>query len=446
MSTLSIELILIGCLGACLVIFFMQSVMQFGMKIDAGWIFGFSYFFDLTGYLYKTYVHGSSLFLLLAVPMFLLVVAFLDKPKLGEDLFTNQGIKLWLVFLLYSVISVNWAYNDDFGIFKLQIISIHGIIPGIFTFIIYKMYRTFTWTPVVLFGLGYSIIHHLFGEYPAEYPGRLTLPGGNPIYDARILFAAVTIAIWGKRIPLVLRLVTIGFGIYSGIATQSRGPLLALLVANGCVLLMVLFIKYMNKKLHINKWVKVGAFALVLIGAFTAWHYNDQLQEVIGTSRFTVLVNQDELVGDANYLGRKYLQKEAWDQFISHPFFGTGLGGNDIMGNYNYPHNIVLEIASQLGLVGMTLWLIALVYSCFIAKHSGVLLALLIQSVISALFSGDFGYNYEYILIAITALALAPKQNVKDVERNGKDHLHTDGIRLRRSGGAGRSISNGAST
>jgi O-antigen ligase len=420
--------------------------MQLGLKIDAGLIFGFSYFFDLTGFLYKTYVHGSSLFLLLAVPMILILIAFLHKPMLGEDLFTNLGLRLWFIFLSYSIISTGWAFNDSLGFYKVQMLLIHGVIPGIYTFIMYKKYKTFSWTTVLLFGLGYSIIHQLFALYTVEYPGRLTLPGGNPIYDARILFATVTIALWGKRIPLPLRLAAVGFGIVSGIATQSRGPLLALVIANILVLLYVLYKKHKNDRLQISNALKVGVSVLLIIAGFVAWQFKDQMQNVIEESRFTVLINQNQLVGDANFLGRKYLQMAALDKFIEHPFFGTGLGGDSIMGRFYYPHNIILEIVSELGLVGITLWLIALLYSWFVAKHSGVLLVLLIQTMISALFSGDFGFNYEYILIAITALALSPKQKIKDDDGHGKNHLYFNRIGLRRSRSASRPIGNRAAT
>jgi O-antigen ligase len=443
---LSIQLILIGCLGVSILIFFMQCVMQLGLKMDAGLVFGFSFFFDLTGYFFKTYVHGSSLFLLCAVPMILVVVAFLHKPMLTEDLFTNQGLKLWFIFLGYSIVSLGWAFNDSLGFSKVLILFIHGVIPGIYTFIIYKKYKTFSWTTVLLFGLAYSIVHHFFAIYTAEYPGRLTLPGGNPIFDARILFAAVTIALWGKRIPLLLRLTTIGFGIVSGIATQSRGPLLALVIANILVLMYVLYKKYKNGQLQISNVLKIGVFVLLIMTGFLAWQFKDQMQEVIGGSRFTVLVNQNQLVGDANFLGRKYLQMAALDKFIEHPFFGTGLGGDSVMGKFLYPHNIILEIASELGFVGITLWLIAFLYSCFVAKHSAVLLVLLIQTMISALFSGDFGFNYEYILVAITALALSPKRKVKDVDGHGKNHLYIDRFGLRRSGSASHPISNRTAT
>jgi O-antigen ligase len=441
---LNIQTILIAFLGVSTLLFLVQCVMQLGLKIDAGLIFGFSYFFDLIGFLYKTYVQGSSIFLLLALPMIPIIVAYLYKPPLGGDLVTNQGIRLWFIFLIYSIVSLGWASNDSLGFSKFQILLVHGVIPGIYTYLIYKKFKTFSWTSVLLFGLAFSILHHIYAIYTPQYPGRLTLPGGNPIFDARILFAAVTIALWGKNIPMLLRVATIGFGITSGIATQSRGPLMALIIANMFVLFYILYKKYKAGQLKINNSLKIGIFILLVIASFFAWNYKDQMQTVIGDSRFAVLVNQNQLAGDANFVGRKDLQTAALDKFMEHPFFGTGLGGDSVMGKFYYPHNIVLEIASELGLVGITLWLIAFLYSCFAAKRSGVLLVLIIQAMISALFSGDYGFNYEYILIAFTALALMGK--VKEVHEYGKDHLSSDGIRLRRSGSASNRVGNRVST
>jgi O-antigen ligase len=410
----------------------MQCVMQLGLKIDAGLIFGFSYFFDVTGFLYKNYVHGSSLFLLLAVPMILIFVAYLHKPNLSEDLFTNQGLILWFIFLSYTIISLGWAFNDSLGFYKIQILLIHGIIPGVFTFIIYKKYKTFSWTSVLLFGLAYSVIYHFFAIYTAEFPGRLTLPGGNPIFGARVLFVAVTIALWGKRIPLLLRFATIGFGVFSGIATQSRGPLLALLIANILVLVYVLYMKHKQGLIQITNSLKIGVSVLLIISGFVAWQFKDQIRDVIGDSRFAILVSQNQLAGDANYVSRKYLQMEAIDKVIEHPFFGTGLGGDSVNAEFYYPHNVILEIASELGLIGLALWLMAFLYSCFIAKYNVIFLVLMIQTIISSLFSGDFGFNYEYILVAITALAFTPNQKLKILGGYGKNLLYFSRFRLRR--------------
>jgi hypothetical protein len=100
------------------------------------------------------------------------------------------------------------------------------------------------------------------------------------------------------------------------------------------------------------------------------------------------------------------LQEVALGRFIAHPFFGTGLGGPDLNGNLNYPHNLMLEMAGELGMVGLLLWGIAFAFTCRVAWRHSVVLALLVQTFASTMFSGDFGFNYEYLMVAVAALAL----------------------------------------
>jgi O-antigen ligase len=48
---------------------------------------------------------------------------------------------------------------------------------------------------------------------------------------------------------------------------------------------------------------------------------------------------------------REYLYDKAFNMFLDNPIFGKGTGSFDRSGYY--PHNIILEIASSWGLVGL---------------------------------------------------------------------------------------------
>jgi len=383
--------------------FFLQVAMAKKYRIDAGLVFGFIYFFEGIGFLYQRYTHQGSLLLLLGLPLLPVLFSLYNESQKPDDRFAHPGLGLWFLFVSYSIVSLAWASNDSGGVAKEQILFIHGIIPGICAYIVYKRYRIFSWTGVAIFGLMYGIVHQIYGRYPMDYPGRLTLPGGNPIFDARLLFAAVTIAIWGTKIPLIVRLATIGVGIYSGMATQSRGPLLAFVAANLLVLAYVCLKKYKEGHFRISPNLVLGSAFLAMAAGLAIWNQIGTIQAEIGQSRFNIFVSSSQLTADANYTGRQDLQQFAVSQFVENPFFGTGLGGNS---EVEYPHNIILEIASELGLVGISLWSIAFLVSLFAAKQSAILLVLIIQTFSAALFSGDLGYNYEYLLIALVAFAM----------------------------------------
>lgn len=421
---MTIGLILILLLGGSVALLLLQCVAQLKMKVDAGLIFGFSIFFDFTGFYYKRYVHGSSLFLLIAIPFLLGAAAVLfRKAEKPMSPVAFKGFALWGIFFFYTVLSLAWALDSDYGMYKEKMLFIHGIFPGICAYLAYRRYRVFSWTWVAVFGLGYSVTHQLFGQYTQEYPDRLTLPGGNPIFDARMLFIAVTVALWGKRIPLLLRLAVIGFGMTSALATQSRGPLVSFIGANLLVLLLTVIRKRRNGQWRLPPaWANAVGYAFVGAAA-AAWLLKDQLLESLGGSRFTVLVSGSQLAGDANFVDRRYLQEIALGRFIAHPFFGTGMGGPDLNGYLNYPHNLILEMAGELGMVGLLLWAIAFAFTCRVAWHHAAVLALLVQTFASTLFSGDFGFNYEYMMVAVAALALwrEPKDK-EEKEEAGDEH------------------------
>lgn len=61
----------------------------------------------------------------------------------------------------------------------------------------------------------------------------------------------------------------------------------------------------------------------------------------------------------------------AWDAFVSHKWFGIGIGNyvyksfnswTDVIDTYRYPHNILLEILATTGLLGIVLFLVAIFY------------------------------------------------------------------------------------
>src|SRR5690606_2850141 len=115
---MTIEYSLLLLLAVIIFIFVLQCMLQLGLKFDAGFIFGFSIFFEFIGYTYHQFIPGSPLHLLWALPLFPAMIALLHKPTDSWKLLHDQGIWLWFLFLLYSVISIVWAVNDTDGLTK----------------------------------------------------------------------------------------------------------------------------------------------------------------------------------------------------------------------------------------------------------------------------------------------------------------------------------------
>jgi O-antigen ligase len=117
--------------------------------------------------------------------------------------------------------------------------------------------------------------------------------------------------------------------------------------------------------------------------------------------------------------GRSQLWSEAWGLFTSHPLFGAGTGsffGFD--GLNQYPHNLFLEVAAELGLVGLVLLVVFLASSWFgvvrAARRFGLpgrpevalVASLFTAALVNAMFSGDITTNGGLWLAAGLVLGL----------------------------------------
>lgn len=417
------QLILILLLIFVILVFSVQCILQLGLKLDAGYVLGFSIFFDAIGYFYKQYIPINSLILLVGAPLLLVIIALFQKPPILRDMFSNEGLWLWVLFFGYCTVSFAWASMNSSGLSKELLLMTRAVIPGLYTYIVYKRYGKLSWTVVAMFGLAYAATHLLFGEYNPEYPGRLTLPGDNPIFNARISLMAAAVAIWGRNIPWLIRLATLGTALTSAFATQSRGPVASFAAANLLILAYFLYRKYKSGEFRKLKRYTAVIAGVALLAAGAAGLYADQLGQLVGSSRFTVLFSQSQLKGDDNFLGRMDLQIKAFEVFQEHPFFGSGLGGNTPPVQDEFPHNVIIEMASELGIAGLFMWGLAYLFSLWSARSQPVLMVLLLQSLGCALLSGDFGYNYEYMLIAFVSLVFVPARQKEEAGRSEKGAL-----------------------
>ena len=96
----------------------------------------------------------------------------------------------------------------------------------------------------------------------------------------------------------------------------------------------------------------------------------------------------------------------AFAENLTHTLVGIGTGGYAAISDHGalYPHNIVLEVGSELGVLGV-LALAAFVFSVIArllgllarggedAGWSGLILTLFVFSLVNAQFSGDVPYN-----------------------------------------------------
>ena len=118
--------------------------------------------------------------------------------------------------------------------------------------------------------------------------------------------------------------------------------------------------------------------------------------------------------------GRVELWSAGWESFIERPLVGLGTGGfADAFPSELYPHNLFLELAAELGIVGLLL-VVAFTTAGFVAalrayrstdpqvsRRAALVTALLASALTNAAFSGNVSSNAAVWLAVGLAVGLA---------------------------------------
>lgn len=258
---------------------------------------------------------------------------------------------------------------------------------------------------------------------PSTLTERLAIDGGNTIGAGRALgaaFVVLTLAAMANRrwrIPLLALAAVEAWGV---LATASRGPLLAAAVA---VLVVAVLAKSRGRAARISAVaIAGGAIASTVVALETL---NPRLST---------------LSDDSSQM-RRWLWARSWEMIERHPL-GIGWGrmydqmGVAVLdsGYVQYPHNIVLEVASEAGWLAGAL----LVFVLWLAVRDqlgrastvveSAMFALLVFALVNAMVSGDVNSN-RGLWVAIGA-ALAP---IATSQREADRLQVSDDVRRRRA-------------
>lgn len=272
-------------------------------------------------------------------------------------------------------------------------------------------------------------------------PGRFALYAqAGPIPLARGAATGILIAVfvllaapaaWKRAVGLalvpVLGIAFIGAG--------SRGPVLGLAVGL-LILLALTFRDRLSRRRLVLLGVALVASAVLIPQLVPGQNVTRSLSVLVGGGR-------DVGGGDVSN-GRIQLWNEAWRTFGDHTLGGIGTGGFARVNPVGiYPHNLFLEAASELGILGLALTggLIALGFFYALRawsrsegedrRHAALVTAFLGAAVVNALFSGDFTNNATVWLGAGMALGLLQRVAPSSPEQEPLRRLRT---RWRRHG------------
>jgi len=258
------------------------------------------------------------------------------------------------------------------------------------------------------------LMQELIGGQSREVlPARFALhPEENPIFLGRGAADGLIVAIYLLLAGTVLRdrlyaLALLPALAVALVAAGSRGPIVGLVC--GVTALLVCLVRSPGSRRRIPMLVVSIVAGVVLASQLVPG-------EAIGRS-FSVLSGSGSGV-DTN--GRSELWGQALDSFGRHPLLGIGTGGfAAINPELRYPHNLLLEAAVELGVVGLLMTL-AVISSAFVRLRSAwrqlpeerragvaVVMALFVAAVVNAMLSGDVTVNNSVWLTVGLALGAA---------------------------------------
>ena len=315
--------------------------------------------------------------------------------------------------------SFDWEAPDatDYGGLKTKLFILENVtllVAGILIAESRKHLDLFLVLTLIVAGLSATLLLYrlLRGDVQALFDSRFSISSElNPIQLGRESAQGLIIGVYaliasrrGSLRALALCL-SPALGV-SLIAAGSRGPVLGALV--GLVVLLALTLKERETRLRLVFFVGAGVAMAVLAAQILPG------QSISRSLSF--------LTGSGSGLsstGRYALWSEAQSLFVDHPLFGIGTGGFFAADGVNhYPHNLLVEVAAELGFVGLALLLAFLVSSAASVARArrvssgedrsaaAVVTALFAAALVNSLFSGDIQTNAGLWLAAGLGLGL----------------------------------------
>ena len=328
---------------------------------------------------------------------------------------TRALFYMFLCIILFSPIL--WGFYDfiDYGIekylnFSILIIPLLLIILEKFSYNdINNFFNILIWFIVVLALVSFSIVQ--------ESNERLSVFGGGPIIFARWMLIGIFILFFTnkyKKRKLSWLLMCMFFAL--SLAAGSKGPILAFLMT-----FSIYFFLNFQKLI-----IKVFAIIIILF-SFTQFIDNSFSDKLFRLGKTERLITNDNT---STNIRIQFIERSV-ELATCYPF-GVGVGNWQTYCNkekpyhllkHEYPHNLVLEVLSELGFIGGILFLLVLCkvlyftyfrmvfYSFSKDSFYPLLFYLQLFLIFTALFSGDL--NDSRLLFVILAMSLIHKPLIK---------------------------------
>jgi O-antigen ligase len=348
-----------------------------------------------------------------------------QNPGVGTVLFPELGLSVVPVllsgaFAVVMLARLGGSPAASYGTQKLELFA-SGALPAMLAAVIVARRREdfdlfIGLTLVVAVFTAAALFTQLIGGHETAYfTGRYTLSSQeSPIDLGRqtgigLLLALYLVisspTVW-VRLAALAALPVLAVGL---IASGSRGPVVG--VTLGLVVLLGLISADAASRRRLPAIV-VGVVGAVVLVA----------QIVPGQATLRALSVLTGTGAGVSSNGRSELWSQALSTFQAHQVMGIGTGGfASLNPTEMYPHNLLLEVSAELGLLGLALLLgllisggVVLVATCRRAVsrdrvRAALVLSLFVAALVNAMFSGDVSTNSDVWLALGLGVGLAPE-------------------------------------
>ena len=355
----------------------------------------------------------STIALLVAMPAPFVVVAGLRDPDARLRL---VRLTPFVVLVLFAGLSLLWSPRDGIGFEKLALLILTGLVPAGYLLVLTTRPERIAWWLVAVAAMVLAISVIVLGERSPLYPDRVSVFGDNPIWTARALFIGALVMLFGP-FPWVARLVTVPILVVAGLLTASLGPAVGLVIGTLAGVTVAL-----HEASRARRTVRPAAVVVTLLCSLAIVV---AIADALGGGRS---LTAQVFGNDPNVVGRATLLATAVPMFLASPLEGMGLGGFAVSGLATYPHNLVVEIGTELGILGLAAYGAWLLVALVGASRSPLVMALVVATALFSLFSGSLASNVEFWLFTAIAVAIIPIR--RDLQRAVATQEATDESRL----------------
>lgn len=345
-----------------------------------------------------------------------LVVDLVRRPQRPPQHRSEGWLIVTLFFFLFQIASALWAPpGARSGAQTLDLVLLGALTVALYLYTLGDptvVVKTLFWlffAAAVVFAVG-----ALLFTSPGEQ-GRFAAFGGGPNVFVRIEVLGIIAAIavnrfTGRKLPLFF----IPLFLLSAILSGSRAGL-------GMGAIVGAYALWKARR-HIKASAVVISLAGLVVAAGLTWVFAPPSVRSLFETRFVQQTVEQHYVSD-----RTSIWQSAWRLFLEHPLAGTGLDGfYGLVGRnqqIEYPHNYVLAVAAEGGIIGLGLLFAAILMCAYTIRtnhghplETGLATAAAVYVALSSLFSGDYyDARLAWLFAAVAAAsAVTPARTAGD--------------------------------